>query len=368
MAANGSSRMDISYVYSSSASYSFDITSVLNGGIDKKNEFYDLLLLGLLSFIGVLGNAGLLLSVCRSARLRTSANILLTNLATGDLLYILISAPFFVEHELHPNWQYGTTLCKLINAGEITAQGVCVLSLTALSIERYAVLVKGSAVRRLSRRYRGWLSIFAIWVLSLFIALPVFVLADTTDNRCDYLPVDEDVTKVYEVGRVLLLYVLPMFTIACFYTCIAKTLFSSAGQFARESQPGVRHFSARKRLAFTVLVIALFFGLFWMPYYLHVVLFRFNPYFVNHDSAEMFRRLYYFAALSNSCLNPWVVYVMSSTYRAILVGFLTCRKEISSSTTSLSRYPLDRMECKVVCESYTRRSYIQPKSSRVSEV
>ncbi|XP_071824759.1 phe13-bombesin receptor-like [Apostichopus japonicus] len=349
-------------------SIDLDFESIYDQIDPRENTFlFDVFLLSILSFFGVIGNTGLLLSVCRSPRLRTSANILLTNLVAGDLLYILISVPFFVEHERHPSWQFGSTLCKLINAGEITAQGVCVFSITSLSVERYTVLVRDTTVHRFVRRYRRWFAICIIWTVSIATAVPVLLLAETRGSRCDYLPIADSFTKVYEIGRLIVLYVFPMITIAWFYLGIAKTLFVSAGEFASESQPGVRHFNARKRLAITVLIIAVFFGLFWMPYYLHVILFRFHPHFGSHGATAIYRRMYYFAALSNSCLNPWIVYVMSSTYRAIVVDFLSCRKKMSSNSVSFSRYPQDKAELRVMRDSQRRR-YSPPKSTRISEV
>jgi len=63
------------------------------------------------------------------------------SLAVGDLLLILFTVPFMSTIYTFPSWPFGELVCKL---GEFTVSlslGVSVFTLTALSAERYIVIV-----------------------------------------------------------------------------------------------------------------------------------------------------------------------------------------------------------------------------------
>ncbi|XP_072174094.1 neuropeptide CCHamide-1 receptor-like [Diadema setosum] len=296
------------------------------------------IILGIFFFIGFLGNSFLMMVILSNPRLRTSANILLTNLALGDLLYVAASGPFFLEHELSPCWQYGHVACKLVNFTQGVGQGICVYSLTALSIERYSVLVRGGTIRHGGRTRRGVLAACAVWFASCVVATPVLAYAhvegDDSSPQCFYTRLFSIEAQIYEILKALLMYIVPLVIIACLYTIIAHTLFKSAGAFAGETQPGARHFSARRRLALTVLLLALFFGTLWLPYYVFIVWFQLHPESISQmPGFHAFRYIYYFSSLANSCINPWIIFVMSTSHRKALMFFIRCRKHEQPPTT-----------------------------------
>jgi len=73
----------------------------------------------------------------------TKANVLLVSLAAGDLLLILFTVPFQSTVYTFQSWPFGDGICKL---GEFTVSlslGVSVFTLTALSAERYIVMMMG---------------------------------------------------------------------------------------------------------------------------------------------------------------------------------------------------------------------------------
>lgn len=294
-------------------------------GIFENNDFFQfetkfivqIIFIAFLMLMGTLGNLSLLVSVCSSPRLRNPANILLTNLALGDLIYLFVAAPFYIEHVIHPYWQYPELLCKLRHFGQLTAQGICVYSLTALSAERYMVLAGQTIMRGRNNKYRRVMATVFVWIISVIVSLPVIFLANLKEVRCLPYPYDNHMTKIYECVRFALYYALPLTAICCCYVLIANTLLTSTGHFRQESQPGVQHFRARKRLALIVVVIAFFFGIFWFPYHLIPLIVAFNPNAT--ASSDAYHVIYSLAALTNSALNPWIVYIMSSTHRAVLM-------------------------------------------------
>ncbi|XP_072021227.1 bombesin receptor subtype-3-like [Amphiura filiformis] len=303
-------------------------------------EYWSTILLGVFTFIGTVGNVGLLLVVVSTKHLRTVANIMVVNLTVGDLLYLLISTPFHIEHDIHPSWQFGAIVCKLSQSGQVAAQGVCVLSLFAVSLERHQAITK-PRVRSSEHNMLKTLAIVGvIWLVSVMFSTPIMILADTQVPGCDpicvYLPHFTPVAKAYTMSQFLALYVLPLAAISCFYVNMARVLLQSENNFKHENQPGARQFMARRRLAIIVLVITVLFGLLWLPYYAYNIWFQFNNFETAlNDPVELeriyhmvflFQQFHFFMGVGNSCVNPWVVFFMSSTHRRELINAILCRR------------------------------------------
>lgn len=323
-------------------------TNSTDDGYDRSlYEYWSVVLLGIFACIGTVGNIGLLVVVVFTKHLRTAANIMVVNLTVGDLLYLLISAPFHIEHDVHPSWQFGAIACKFSQSGQVAAQGVCVLSLFALSLERHQAITK-ARVRASSHNMHKTLFIVAtIWFLSIMISLPIIILAETKlangcDEICIFLPHFTPTAKTYVIFQFFALYVLPLAAIAGFYINMARVLLQSERQFQNESQPGARQFIARRRLAIIVLVITVMFGVLWLPYYAYTIWFQFRLQYSLHSIDKVwnvlffFQQFHFFTGVANSCLNPWVVFVMSSTHRQELLKLLRCRRKPMKTNQSIN--------------------------------
>lgn len=86
--------------------------------------------------VGVLGNGILILIVAVNRNMKTTPNVLLVSLATGDLLLIFISCPFTSVYYFNDEWPFGEIICKLNEFLFSLSLGVSVFTLTALSGER----------------------------------------------------------------------------------------------------------------------------------------------------------------------------------------------------------------------------------------
>ncbi|XP_072014418.1 bombesin receptor subtype-3-like [Amphiura filiformis] len=280
--------------------------------------------------IGVIGNVTLLFAILLNKQLLSVPNIFIVNLTIADLVYMLATAPFNIRHELTACWLLGTTACKIKHYVPIVAQGACVFSLAALSRERYTAIVKGFESRHKSSR-RTLLIIGICWIIGLIIGIPVLVITKTNTFGllCQYMPIDDGFTwaKGYIIFIFLILYIFPFLVISIHYAEIARTLCkNSIAQLTDTNQAAIsmiRQVQARKRLALIVIIITVFFGLFWFPYHVYHMWYMFTK---NHENirgnkiqVQFFRHFYNYMSLANSCLNPWVVFLMSSAHRSPLI-------------------------------------------------
>ena len=308
-----------------------NITDVLCELTDFE-QIWSPILLSVFSIFGIVGNGALFVVILMNSNLRTSPNVMMMNLTLGDLLYLVISAPIHIEHEIHACWQFGIMGCKLINSLQTVGICVCVLSLTAVSGERYMAITRQVRIGRGKAKCQTAILVTIIWLLAIAFGLPMAIMADVEfEVICMPLPFDHISSKIYVVMVFVWMYVFPLALIAIFYIKMASALVRSTQSFSGESQTaGARQFIMRRRLAFIVLTISIFFGVFWFPYHVYNLWFQFtfDPITdASSHSTHFVRQFHYFMAFTNSCFNPWIVFLMSSKHRRGVVKCCTKEEE-----------------------------------------
>ncbi|XP_072020179.1 bombesin receptor subtype-3-like, partial [Amphiura filiformis] len=304
---------------------------------------------------------GSLLVVLRNSYLRSAPNLLIINIMVADLLYIASTAPFYIKHEFgRPCWLMGLAACKIRHYVPIIAQASCIFSITALSRERYSAIVRGLETR-ISRNLRETLlTVTSAWVSGIVIAAPVLIFTRTTINdlNCLYMPVKSIPAQTYMFVLLLSLYVFPLIFIILHHYRIVTTLYRSGNTSVLARNPSAAlQIRARKRLAHIVLVITIFFALFWFPHYAYSIWFvttKDLQITKNEGMPKYLRYLNYYMALANSCLNPWIVFIMSSVHRNTLTRVFDCfrcdakiqnaiRRRLSTTRLSTTRLNAKRI-------------------------
>ena len=315
-----------------SSEYNMSADPVTNVGFQCTfqpiHQIWSPTLLAVFSVFGIVGNGLLLVVILINPSLRTSPNMMMLNLTLGDLIYLLISAPIHIEHEIHPCWQFGNIGCKVINTLQNIGISVCVLSLTAVSGERYMAITRKVRVGRGKAKCQTAIIVTLIWTLAVVFSLPLAFMAEVKfDVICMPLPFDHINSKIYVMCYFIMMYLFPLTLISTCYIKMASALVRSTQSFSGESQTAGGHqFIMRRRLAFIILTISVFFAVFWFPYHVYNIWFQFSfdP-DAQNAATHFFRQFHFFMAFSNSCFNPWIVFLMSSKHRNGIMK--CCRKE-----------------------------------------
>ena len=287
------------------------------------------------SIFGILGNLTIIYLVLRHKNLRNAPNILIINLTVGDLLYIISAATFFIEKELNPKWESSEFTCKLKAFVEDAGQSMCVFSLAALSRERYLAIVRGIETRRRrgSCSANSLCAAAVVVTTSLLLAVPSFVFTQYISQafHCYQLPSGKIAKKVFVSLRTMLGYLIPLTIVGCYYVRIAHSLFKSIEQFGN-SESHVQQSRLRKRLALIVLFISVLFAISWLPHFvhLHVKVYASQDTTMEFDyntPIDYLRIISFYMGLTISCINPWIIFIMSSKHRqhCFLFQFL-CNK------------------------------------------
>lgn len=170
---------------SSSSSLSFSSPTKPNQAAEA-NSYLDTsftILYLLVTVFSLVGNSLILIVLLRRKRMRRPVtNFFLANITVANLIYT-VCAPikFFVyvhKYELRLGDNASCTLLPFLSSVSIN---VNTLSMVAASIERFIFIVF-PFIEPIKKRKSGFI-IFAIWIISIVISIPWFLIIKMTDNN-----------------------------------------------------------------------------------------------------------------------------------------------------------------------------------------
>ncbi|XP_050402595.1 orexin receptor type 2 isoform X2 [Patella vulgata] len=291
-------------------------------------RFYEwiLICLSVIVFVmGLVGNALVWFSVWRNPRMRSPTNIFLVNLALADFLVILICLPPTVIADYMGMWILGTAMCKVISYLQKVSVFVSVLTLTAISLERWMAICRPLWFRQTSLRSRRIMVV--IWIVSLGVAIPDLVAMTTLKA---YAPTGKVIicgpwwNKLQEKINILFMfvvfYVIPLLIMTFTYAKVALCLWRSASskddiESAAASVPRAQLMLRRKK-AKMLIVVVMIFAICYLPVYMLFILkctgVRIT---ISHDAFKLIVLTAHWLCYFNSAINPAIYNFMSCTFR-----------------------------------------------------
>ncbi|XP_060537437.1 gastrin/cholecystokinin type B receptor-like [Cylas formicarius] len=129
------------------------------------------------SFIlGLTGNCLIIFTTFRYRRMQSVTNMFLSSLASSDLLLIIFCIPVKVAKLFSYTWTMGVVLCKSVHYMQNVSAICSVLTLTAISIERYYAIVHPMKAKYVCTRSQAKRIIFFIWLVSILFAFPTILV------------------------------------------------------------------------------------------------------------------------------------------------------------------------------------------------
>ena len=316
------------------------------------------ILFGVIFVVGLVGNGTLIYTVIRNREMRTVPNIFIVSLALGDLLLILVSVPFTATIYTFSSWPYGEFVCKLNEFLQTLSLGVSVFTLTALSSDRYTVIVFPMRVHQESATRRTIAVAVGIWALACVLAIPDVVTSHITWNYCEVYPVAATwYIAARVIGHLCIYFILPVTIIAVFYILMARVLVKSYQKMPMDakvtSTQAGRQMAARKKVAKVVLSFVLVFIICWLPRHVFLVWYHLLPGKYNMFW-HVFKILSFCLCYVNSCVNPLALYFLSKKFQAYYDRYLfCCRPRKHAAATDM-----------VVSESGTKYTFNSVKTDR----
>ncbi|KAB1284163.1 Growth hormone secretagogue receptor type 1 [Camelus dromedarius] len=267
-----------------------------------------------LFLMGIAGNLLTMLVVSRFRELRTTTNLYLSSMAFSDLLIFLCMPLDLVRLWQYRPWNFGDLLCKLFQFVSESCTYATVLTITALSVERYFAICFPLRAKVVITKGRVKLVILVIWAVAFCSAGPIFVLVGVEhENGTDPRDTNECRATEFAVRSGLLtvmvwvssvFFFLPVFCLTVLYSLIGRKLW-------------------RRRRA----VVVFAFILCWLPFHVGRYLFSksFEPGSLEIAQISQYCNLVSFVLFYlSAAINPILYNIMSKKYRVAvfrLLGF-----------------------------------------------
>ncbi|XP_071945610.1 tyramine receptor 1-like [Antedon mediterranea] len=153
------------------------ITPTENVGvpISTVEKVIEVTVLTIICVTALSGNALLWAVILNTRSLRSTTSALLLCLSSADIMVSVINMPFTIYSIINGGWDLGILLCKGLGFTNMLTFVASVMSLAAISVNRYAIIVSPQKYTKMaSKRYTGYL-ILGVWVLSAMLAALPFL-------------------------------------------------------------------------------------------------------------------------------------------------------------------------------------------------
>ncbi|XP_033186772.2 QRFP-like peptide receptor isoform X1 [Bombus vancouverensis nearcticus] len=181
-------------------------------------------------FLGLVGNVVIIGSTL-CPRLRplpsTPTNVFLGGLATADLLLILFCIPVKVAKLFSYTWTMGLFLCKSVHYMQSVSAICSVVTLTAMSIERYYAIVHPMRAQYTCTISQARKIVITTWVVSFLLGIPMIFTQTHKEvglRVIAYWCVRDSefglLWRAHEVYMLVLVLVLPLTVMGYCYTAI----------------------------------------------------------------------------------------------------------------------------------------------------
>ncbi|XP_034189629.1 ecdysis triggering hormone receptor isoform X5 [Osmia lignaria lignaria] len=292
--------------------------------------------------LGIVGNLMVPLVVFRGKDMRNSTNIFLVNLSVADLCVLLICTPtVLVEVNSGPQvWPLGEHMCKAVPFVELTVAHASVLTILAISFERYYAICEPLRAGYVCTKARATFLCLLAWVAAALCTSPIIWVSqyqkmrlkeskDDQDQR-NFIPVcltsvDTTVTTVFFLFLVLFFYLLPLLILMILYALIIRNLVPDSSNTS-----DTYHARAKRHVITMLMSVVLSFFLCLTPYRILIFYIIVAPAeqiaAIDRDTFFAFLNFSRIMFYLHSAVDPILYNLMSSKFRRGFLQLCRCRK------------------------------------------
>ncbi|XP_076314324.1 G-protein coupled receptor moody-like [Tachypleus tridentatus] len=294
--------------------------------------------------IGLSGNLLTIVALVQCPRVRSAPAAFIISLCVADFLFCALCLPFSASRFIHQRWIHGDFLCVLFPFMRYVNVGLSLLSITAITINRYILIAHQNLYEKVYRKRYISLMIVAIWLFSFGMLLPTLIGAwgrfgyDQKILNCSILKVNGRSSKTF---LFIFGFLLPCVTIIICYARIFWVLKRSAnrirGHSNAETKEQKKDRDAKKRKEewrVTRMVLIIFCS--FLVCYLPITIVKVADKQAKYPTLHI---LGYILIYSSASINPVIYGVFNKQYRQAYKTVLMCRRPRSLSATANASNP-----------------------------
>lgn len=202
----------------------------------------------------VCGNVLVCVAICVNKNLReTASNYFIFSLAVSDILTASLSMPFDVDLILKPDWRWdhGPAVCHLWTTIYLIAVPTSILSLLAVSVDRYKAISDPLNKFRRSRfltRKRATVVVIGLWTYSIVFALIPKMGWSLPQNQINFENYCVfNTPEIYSLLNSCLNFYLPLFIMVIIYFRIYKIANQMNCVLAEKSRESITNHTQKNK-------------------------------------------------------------------------------------------------------------------------
>ena len=282
---------------------------------------------GVIFVLSLAGNAAMLAVLCKGCRLPSHKNILLVNMIVAESAVAVTSIPIdFALLFSTDGWVFGSFMCHVLWPMQTAPFGALVLTLTAMSVQRYRGIVNHlKRSRRKAGRESSRATVVLIWVFSLIIVVPYGAFLRLVDGECTETWGTLG-GQVYTLGLFAFHYAIPLTIITFCYARIALRIRRGQHEGA-EIISGTRQARLKRRTRHVraVRMVVLFVIVFAVCMLPHQVVWLWITFGKDVQYSDNLLTFAYMFTFTSSFANPLVYFTHNPSLRARLKTLVSCR-------------------------------------------
>ncbi|CAH1784475.1 unnamed protein product [Owenia fusiformis] len=293
----------------------------------------------LIFLVGVLGNILVIFVVSKNPDMKSSTNFFLVNLSIADLLVLIIAMPpSLVDVYSRDVWYFGEVMCKAIPFLEWAVTNASVLTILAISFERYYAICKPLKAQYTCTFARMIKTVIFIWLTALIVSSPFAIIPEEKDTKwLDGTPIKacrfqikETWMMVYIVFSTCVLFALPFVILLVLYSVISRQLMTDSNLSELKADTSHTSCRARKQVVLMLFMVVIMYFICMLP---QTVIRLWIATRTNEQlrilGLERYTNLIYSCRgmfYLNSSINPVLYNIMSTKFREAFMVALGFRK------------------------------------------
>ncbi|KAL4240917.1 G-protein coupled receptor [Mactra antiquata] len=282
--------------------------------------------------LAVVGNVIVIVIIARYRPKKSVTDYYIFSLAVSDILVATLNMPFQLYFVCANEWLAdgitGEVLCKFTSYVQGVTIIACVLTLTAIAIDRYIVICQPKFARMVHSKRSAMIGILIVWFIALCVLSPHLVY-QKLDARlkitsvsvsvswicAEFYPGGKHVGQIYSMFVYVFLYCVPVVTMIFTYGTISYRLWFKRPVFPVTDNTGQysRSVVHKKKITKLLIVLVLGFTVLWLPFFTFYIVQVFSDCLFEHMRVKM--AILQLIGYSNCCVNPVIYTLFNNSFQ-----------------------------------------------------